>query len=35
MREPPINCLNNSYYAAEALKHVADAESEKASEGSH
>jgi hypothetical protein len=26
MREPPINWLNNSYYAAEALRHVADAE---------
>jgi hypothetical protein len=33
MREPPINWLNNSYYAANALQRVADAQSDKESKG--
>ncbi len=32
MREPPINWLNNSYYAADALRRVADFDTEKDSD---
>jgi hypothetical protein len=35
MREPPINWLNNSYYAADAISRVARVENNKELNGQH